>query len=73
MPELDYGKYLWCEREIKSVANVTTADARQFLSLAADIPIIPKIVEFELSEVNEALIELKQSLIDGAAVLRIAR
>ena len=73
MPELDYGKYLWGEREIKSVANVTTADARQFLSLAAEIPIVPKIVEFELSQANEALIELKQGLIDGAAVLRIAR
>jgi len=71
IPQLDYGKYLWHEREIKSVANVTAEDARRFLPLAAEIPIIPRVQEFELAQANEVLISLKQGRIQAAAVLRI--
>lgn len=71
IPPLDYAKYLWLEKEIKSVANVTKADATEFLSLAAQIPIVPKVQEFPLEQANEALIALKHSQINGAAVLRI--
>jgi propanol-preferring alcohol dehydrogenase len=73
IPELDYAKYLWEEREIKSVANVTRKDAEEFLPLAAQIPIIPTVQEFELSQANDALIALNQSKIHGAAVLRVAK
>jgi propanol-preferring alcohol dehydrogenase len=69
--ELDYSDHLWCEKEIKSVANITRQDAKEFLPLAAEIPIIPEVQEFKLEEANEALILLKGGKIQGAAVLRI--
>ena len=64
--------HLWLEKEIKSVANITRRDAEEFLPLAAEIPIIPEVQEFELEEANEALILLKQGKIQGAGVLRIS-
>ncbi|MDO9124763.1 MAG: zinc-dependent alcohol dehydrogenase family protein, partial [Deltaproteobacteria bacterium] len=60
IPSMDYSKHLWDEKEIKSVANITRKDAEDFLSLAAEIPIIPEVEEFQLAEANEALILLKQ-------------
>ncbi|MBN2137930.1 MAG: zinc-dependent alcohol dehydrogenase family protein [Sedimentisphaerales bacterium] len=71
VPQLDYGEYLWLEKEIKSVANVTRQDAAEFLPLAAEIPIRPEIHEFELEQANEALIQLKQAKIRAAAVLNL--
>ena len=71
IPPLNYAELLWDEREIKSVANVTRKDAREFLTLAAEIPIIPEVQEFKLREANQALLLLKQAKIQGAGVLRI--
>jgi len=71
IPPMDYGQLLWDEKEIKSVANITRKDIRDFLQLAADIPVVPEVQEFDLSEANEALLLLKQGKIRGAAVLRI--
>jgi propanol-preferring alcohol dehydrogenase len=59
------------EKEIKSVANITRQDAIDFLQLAARIPIIPEVQEYELEEANQALIELKDRKIRGAKVLNI--
>ncbi len=73
VPQLDYARYLWLEREIKSVANVTRADAEQFLPLAAQIPIVPTIEEFDLAEANEVLIRLKHSKLRAAAVLKVCK
>ena len=70
--KLDYPTHLWLEKEIKSVANITRRDAEDFLSLAAEIPISPKVREFNLEQANEALNLLKQGKIQGAAVLRMA-
>jgi propanol-preferring alcohol dehydrogenase len=72
IPPLDYSRHLWDEKEIKSVANITRKDAEDFLSLAAEIPIIPEVQEFELAEANQALLLLKQGGIQGSGVLRIA-
>jgi propanol-preferring alcohol dehydrogenase len=69
IPPLDYSRLLWDEKEIKSVANITRRDAREFLPLAAEIPIIPEVQEFRLEEANHALILLKQGKIRGAGVL----
>ncbi len=69
---LDYAKHLWCEKEIKSTANVTRQDAREFLPLAAAIPIRPQVQEFPLEQANEALLLVKQGKTQGAAVLRIS-
>ncbi len=71
VPKLDYAEYLWLEREIKSVANVTRADAEEFLPLAAQIPIVPTIEEFPLAQANEVLIKLKHSKLRAAAVLKV--
>jgi propanol-preferring alcohol dehydrogenase len=71
IPPLDYGEHLWDEREIKSVANITREDLRDFLPLAAEIPIIPEVQEFRLEEANRALVLLKQGKIQGAGVLRM--
>lgn len=71
VPPLDYARLLWDEKEIKSVANITRRDARDFLALAAEIPIVPDVEEFPLEAANDALIRLKEGLIKGAAVLRI--
>lgn len=69
--KLDYPLHLWMEKEIKSVANVASRDVREFLQLAAKIPIKPEIQEFSLEEANTALLELKERKIRGAKVLRI--
>lgn len=71
IPPLDYAKLLWDEKEIKSVANITREDIQNFLPLAAEIPILPEVQEFELKEANKALIFLKEGKIRGAGVLRM--
>lgn len=68
---LDYPTHLWREKEIKTVANVTRQDAREFLPLAAEIPIQPQVQEFTLEQANEALLFVKQGKTQGAAVLRL--
>lgn len=69
MPEFDYDKLLWGERQIRSVANMTRADARDFLQLAAQIGLHPKVTVFSLDQANEALLAVKNDSIDGAAVI----
>jgi propanol-preferring alcohol dehydrogenase len=71
LSQLDYTDHLWMEKEIKSVANVARNDVRDFLTLAAEIPIKPQVEEFPLERANEALLELKARKIRGAKVLRI--
>jgi len=68
---LDYPTHLWLEKEIKTVANITRRDAREFLALAGQIPIRPRVEEFELKYANQALNLLKKGKIQGAAVLKI--
>ena len=67
--KLSYEDHLWMEREIKSVANVALIDVREFLQLAAEVPIKPEYQTFPLEEANKALIELKERKIRGAKVL----
>ena len=69
--KMDYPSQLWMEKEIKSVANVTRADVREFLGLAAEAGIRPEFQEFELKDANRALLEMKQGKIKGSKVLRI--
>jgi len=69
--KIDYSHYLWMEKEIKSVANITRADVDDFLQLAAEIPIKPEVQEFKLEDANTALIELKERKIRGAKVLKV--
>lgn len=69
IPEFDYDRLLWGERQIRSVANMTRADARDFLQLAAEIGLRPKATAFPLDQSNEALEAVKHDAIDGAAVI----
>ena len=69
--QLDYPSQLWMEKEIKSVANVTRQDVREFLQLAAEANIKPEFQEYDLKDANAALMEMKQGKIRGAKVLCI--
>jgi propanol-preferring alcohol dehydrogenase len=69
IPEFDYDHLLWGERQLRSVANMTRADARDFLQIAAEINLWPKITVFPLEQANEALLAVKNDAIDGAAVI----
>jgi propanol-preferring alcohol dehydrogenase len=68
---LNYQDHLWMEREIKTVANVTHHDIREFLPLAAEIPIRPEVTTYPLDEANRALVELKRGGVKGAKVLEL--
>jgi propanol-preferring alcohol dehydrogenase len=68
VPEFDYGD-LWWERTIRSVANFTRDDAREFLALAAEIPVRTRIEAHRLADANLALARLAAGAISGAAVL----
>jgi len=70
IPAFDYS-LLYHERSICSVANSTRRDCREFLEIAAEIPIVTQVRPYSLSHANVALLDLKHSRIDGAAVLRI--
>lgn len=72
IPELDYSEYLWNEKEIKSVANITRKDVEEFLEIAAEIPIKPEVKIFRLEEANKALLMLKYGQYRGAGVLKIS-
>jgi propanol-preferring alcohol dehydrogenase len=69
MPQFDYDTLLWGERQIRSVANMTRADALDFLALAGQIGLHPKITVFPLDQANEALMAVKRDAVDGAAVI----
>lgn len=69
MPEFDYDTLLWGERQIRSVANMTREDARDFIALAHEIRIRPKTTLFPLAEVNRALDAVRRDAVDGAAVV----
>jgi propanol-preferring alcohol dehydrogenase len=70
IPPIDY-PLIYHERVVRSVANSTRADARGLLTLAPEVPVRTEVQVFPLEQANEALIELKEGRIRGAAVLRI--
>jgi len=72
VPQFDYDSLLWGERQIRSVTNMTRADARDFLAIAAQIRLRPAVTIFSLQEANEALLAIQADSINGAAVLRIS-
>jgi propanol-preferring alcohol dehydrogenase len=69
IPQFDYDTLLWGERQIRSVANMTRADARDFLHLAAEIKLQPTVTSFSLDQANDALLAVKNDSIDGAAAI----
>lgn len=72
IPEMDYTEYLYQERTLRSVANATRRDGEELLRIAVEIPIRTTTTQFPLEEANRALKLVKDSAIDGAAVLKIS-
>jgi propanol-preferring alcohol dehydrogenase len=68
IPSFPYEE-LWGEREILSVANLTRADGREFMQIAAKVPVKTRTTVFPLRQANDALEALRSGAIDGAAVL----
>jgi len=68
IPPFPYEQLYW-ERAVRSVANYTRADAREFLALAADAGVRPRTEVYALRDANEALARLKRGEVEGAAVL----
>jgi propanol-preferring alcohol dehydrogenase len=68
IPEFPY-EWLWWERQLRSVANVTRRDAAEFMELAATIPIRTESDRYPLEAANDALIALEEGRVRGAAVL----
>jgi propanol-preferring alcohol dehydrogenase len=69
MPSFDYDKHFWMERQMRSVANMTRQDAKDFLAIAAQIGIRPAAQKFSLEQANEALEAAKQEDVVGSAVI----
>ena len=69
VPAFDYDSLLWGERQLRSVANMTRQDARDFLALARDIGLRPPVVSFPLSDANRALSAVKQESESGSSVI----
>jgi propanol-preferring alcohol dehydrogenase len=68
IPSFPYG-LLWEERHIMSVANLTRADAREFLAVAAQAGVKTEVTRYPLAAANEALADLREGRLQGAAVL----
>ena len=71
LSQLDYAKHLWMEKEVKSVANVTAADVREFLGIAEKMDLKPEVQLYPFDEANKALMDIKQRRIRGAKVLQL--
>jgi alcohol dehydrogenase, propanol-preferring len=69
IPNIDYDHWLWGERQIRSVTNMTRVDARDFLQLAGEIGIRPNVTVFSLDCANDALAAIRSETIAGAAVI----
>jgi propanol-preferring alcohol dehydrogenase len=68
IPSFPY-ELLWEERAVRSVANLTRQDGKEFLEIAPRVPVRTHVEPFPLSEANEALERLRAGRITGAAVL----
>jgi alcohol dehydrogenase, propanol-preferring len=69
MPAFDYDRLLWGERQMRSVANMTRQDARDFLALALSLNLQQNVTEFSLDDANDALEAVKNETADGSAVI----
>ncbi len=71
IPAFPY-EILWGERQIRSVANLTRKDGNDFMRLAAETRISPRIVTYRLEDANQALDDLREGRINGTAVLTVS-
>ncbi len=71
MAEIDYADHLWQEKELKTVANITSHDIKAFLEIVAAAGIRPEVQVYRLDEANKALYELHAGHGRGAKVLAV--
>lgn len=71
MASIRYEDHLWMEKELKTVANVTSSDLAEFLPIAAGIPLHVEVRAYALEEANEALLALRSGHVRGAMVLKV--
>ncbi|MFZ1937741.1 MAG: zinc-dependent alcohol dehydrogenase family protein [Terracidiphilus sp.] len=71
VPAFDYDRLLWGERQLRSVANMTRQDARDFLALARELDFRPTVATFPLDQANRALEAVKNETADGSSVIVI--
>ncbi len=71
IPEFPY-RFLWEERSIHSVANLTRKDGEEFLSLAPSIPIQTNVTPYPLEQANRALKDLREGNFNGSAVIDLS-
>lgn len=69
IPQFDYDRLLWGERQMRSVANMTRRDAHDFLVLATRIGLRPHATMFPLAQANDALAQVRRDEVSGAAVI----
>ena len=67
--KIDYPRHLWMEKEIKSVANVTSGDVRSFLRISDEMSLKPEIEIYDFNDANRAIVDIKKRRIRGAKVL----
>jgi propanol-preferring alcohol dehydrogenase len=72
MAEISYERHLWLEKELKTVANITSGDIAEFLPSAAEIPIRPAVESYPLEDANRALNDLKAGDVRGKKVLLVS-
>jgi propanol-preferring alcohol dehydrogenase len=68
IPSFPY-RLLWQERTVRSVANLTRDDARDFLAVAAAVPLTTHVQKYALADANQALDDLRSGRLSGAAVV----
>ncbi len=73
IPPLDYARHLFQERTLRSVTANTREDGRALLELARQVPLTTHTVPYPLERAGDALVDLKQDRIRGAAVLDLRR
>jgi propanol-preferring alcohol dehydrogenase len=66
---IDYPRHLWMEKEIKSVANVTSHDVKSFIRIAAEMALKPEVEIYAFENANQAIMDIRQRKIKGAKVL----
>ena len=71
IPSFPY-ELLWEERSVRSVANLTRADGREFLELAPRVPVRTEVDVVPLAQANEALERLRRGEVRGSLVLQVA-
>jgi propanol-preferring alcohol dehydrogenase len=69
MPVFDYDSLLWGERQIRSVANMTRQDARDFLQIAIELKLRPQVSVFSLDDANKALLAVRDETENGPVVI----